>query len=62
MYFHKLRTPKTWLDKCPESFVSEYPSTSNMVNGSKICLNLHRRTFITFIDHCEGSCVRKSLS
>ena len=30
--FSKLRTPKTWLDKCLKGPVSEDPSTSNMVN------------------------------
>ena len=33
--FPKLRTPKTWLDKCPKRPVSEDPSTSNMINGPK---------------------------
>ena len=33
--FLNLRTPKTWLDKCLKSPVSEDPSTSNMVNGTK---------------------------
>ena len=31
--FLKLLAPKTWLDKCLKSPVSEDPSTSNMVNG-----------------------------
>ena len=35
--FLNLRTPKTWLDKCLKSFVSEDPSTSNIVNGPKHC-------------------------
>ena len=33
--FSKLRTPKTWLDKCLRSHVSEDPQRSNMVNGPK---------------------------
>ena len=33
--FVKLRTPKTWLDKCLKITVLEYPSRSNMVNGPK---------------------------
>ena len=33
----RLRTPKTWSDKCLKSPVSEDLSTSNMVNGSKHC-------------------------
>ena len=31
--FLKLRAPKTWLDKCLKSPVSEDPSRNNMVNG-----------------------------
>ena len=33
--FPKLRTLKTWLDKCLKSPASEGPSTSNMVNVKK---------------------------
>ena len=33
----KLWAPKTWLEKCLKSPVSEDPSTSNMVNMSKHC-------------------------
>ena len=29
----KLRTPKTWFDKCPKSSVSEDPSTRKILNG-----------------------------
>ena len=35
--FPKLRTPKTWLDKCLKSPVLEDNSTSNMVNVLKHC-------------------------
>ena len=35
--FPKLRTLKTWLDKCIKSTFSEDPSTSNMVNMPKHC-------------------------
>ena len=35
--FRKLRTAKTWLNKCLKSAVSEDPSTSNMVTGVKQC-------------------------
>ena len=38
--FLKLRTPKTWLDKCLKSPVLEDPSTSNMVDIPKHCSNL----------------------
>ena len=33
----KLRTPKTWSDKCLKCPVSEDPPTSNIVNVSKHC-------------------------
>ena len=58
----KFRTLKTWLDKSLKSPVSEEPSTSNMVNAPKRCWNLHHSTFIIFLRHCQGNCVRKSLS
>ena len=51
--FLNLRTPKTWLDKCQKSPVSEDPSTSNMVNGTKHRWNLNHSTFTIFIDPCE---------
>ena len=35
--FPKLRTPKTWLDKCLKSLVSEDSSISNIVNFLKHC-------------------------
>ena len=35
--FWKLLTPKTWLDKCLKSPVSEDPSKSYMVNVHKHC-------------------------
>ena len=35
--------------------VSEDPSTSNMVRGTKHCWNLNGTTFTVFIDHCEGN-------
>ena len=60
--FPKLRTAKTWLDKCLKSFVAENISTSNMLNGSKHCSNLHHSTFIIFIYQCQGSWVGASLS
>ena len=60
--FSKLRTLKTWLDKCLKSPVSEDPSTSNMVNVRKHYWNLHHSTFIIFLRHWPGNFVRKSLS
>ena len=35
--FLNLWTPKTWLDKCLKTPVSEDPSASNMVNGTRHC-------------------------
>ena len=49
MYFRIYGLRKTWLDKCLKSLVSEDPSTSNMVNGSKNCSNLNGSTFIIFL-------------
>ena len=62
LVFPKLRTPKTLLDKCLKSPVSEDPSTNNMVNVPKQCWNLHRITCITFIDHCQVNWLGKSFS
>ena len=53
--FPKLWTPKTWLDQCLKSPLSEEISTSNMVKGHKRCSNLHDRNFIKFIDQCQGN-------
>ena len=35
------------------SLVSEHPLTSNMVNVTKHCWNMHHSTIIIFIDHCQ---------
>ena len=53
--FPNLQTPKTWLDKCLKSPVSEDSWASNMVNVAKHCRNLHHITFIIFSDHCQGN-------
>ena len=50
------------LDKCLKRLVSEYPSTSNMVNVPKHCWNLYYSTLMIFFLHCLGSWARKSLS
>ena len=60
--FPKLRTRKTWWDKCLKSHLSEDPPTSNMVNFQKHCCNLHHTTFIIFVYNCLGKWVAKSLS
>ena len=58
----KLRTLKTWIDKCLKSPPSEDPSTSNMVNVPKHCWNLHHSTLIIFIGHWQWNCVWNSIS
>ena len=40
MYFRNYGLPKTWLDECLKSLVSDDPTKSNMVNGPKHCANL----------------------
>ena len=59
--FPKLRTVKTWLEKCLRSPVPEDASTSNMVNMAEHSSHLHHMVFIIFIDHCQVNWVRKSL-
>ena len=49
--FPKLRTVKTWLEKCLKSPVLEDPLTSNMVNVPKLIqmqLSQNQETFSTF--------------
>ena len=53
MYFGSYRLRKPWLDKCLKGLVSEDPSISNMVRGTKHCSSLNGTTFTKFIDHCE---------
>ena len=60
--FAKIMTSKTWLNKRLKSSVLEDPSTSNLVNMSKHCSNLHDVTFIIFIDKALVNSVGKSLS
>ena len=40
MYFRNYGPPKTWLDQCLKSPVSEDTTKSNMVNAPKHCSNL----------------------
>ena len=40
MYFRNYGLPKTWLDQCLKSPVSEDHTKSNMVNAPKHCSNL----------------------
>ena len=60
--FSTLRTPKTWLDKCLKSPISENSSKSNMVNEPKHSWKLDHSTFTIFVHPCQGSWVRESLS
>ena len=62
IYFWTYGLQKTWLDKCLKSAVSDDPSTTNMVNGLKLCWNLNGSTFTIFIDHCDGNSFRKNFS
>ena len=40
MYFRNYGLPKTWLDQCLKSLVSENPTKSNMANTPKHFSNL----------------------
>ena len=51
--FPKLRTLKTFLDKCLKIPVLEDLLKSNMVKVPEDCSNPHQFTFIIFIDHCQ---------
>ena len=61
MYFRNYGLPKTWLDLCLESPVSEDPTKRNMVNALKISPNLTDTSFTIFINHWEVNCLTKSL-
>ena len=61
MYFRNYGLRKTLLDDCLNSPFSDDPSTGNISNGLKYCCNLNDTIFTTFINHCDGICVEKSL-
>ena len=61
MHIRKYWIPKIWLDKCLKRRVSEDPYTDNMANVSKHCCNLNHSPFTIFINHCEASCIGRSL-
>ena len=61
MYFRNYGLPKTWLDQCLKSPVSEDPTKSNMVNAPKHFSNLRHTSFTIFINHWEVTCLTKSL-
>ena len=51
MYFRNYELPKTWLDQCLKSPVSEHVSKSNMLNAPRLCSNLKDISFTIFINH-----------
>ena len=61
MYFRNYGLPKTLLDQCLKSPVSEDPTKSNMVNAPKHCSNLRYNSFTILINHWEVNCLTKSL-
>ena len=61
MYFGNYGVPKTWLDQCLKTNVSEYRSKRNMANVRKHCSHLKHILFTTFIDHWKVNCPGKSL-
>ena len=54
MYFRNYGLPKTWLEQCLKSPVSEDPTKSNMVNAPKHCSNLRETSFTIFINHWKS--------
>ena len=59
MYFQKYQLRTICLDKSVKSRVLEDLETENTPNGTTHCWNLNGSTFIIFINHCEGSCIKK---
>ena len=59
MYLQNNGLEKRRLRKCLKSPVSEHPSTSNMVRGTKHSGNLSHTTFAIFIDHWKAIGVEK---
>ena len=55
MFFGNYGFRKSIVANCLKRRVSEDPSTSNMVNGIKQCLNLSDTTFTRFVDRCEDN-------
>ena len=45
MYFGNYGLPKTWLDQCLKSPVSEYAWKSNMVNAPKTLFTFEEQPF-----------------
>ena len=61
MYFRNYGPPKTWLDQCLKSPVSEDPSKSNMVNAPKHCSNL-KDTSLPYLSITRKSIVLQKVS
>ena len=61
MYFRNYGLPKTWLDQCLKSPVSEDPTKSNMVNAPKHCSNL-KDTSLPYLLITAQSIVLKKVS
>ena len=61
MYFRNYGLPKTWLDQCLKSLISEDPSKNKLLNAPKHCPNLKVTFFTIFIDHWARNCFTKSL-
>ena len=61
MYFRNYGLPKTWLDQCVKSPVSENPSKSQLVNAPEHSSNLKDSPFTIFLNHWEVNCPTKSL-
>ena len=56
MYLGNYRLPRTRLDQCLKTPVSE-----RMANAPKHCLHLKDSSFTIFINHWEVNCPTKSL-
>ena len=61
MYFRNYGLPKTLLDQCLKSPVSEDPTKSNMVNAPKHISTSRDTSFTIFINHWEVNFLTKSL-
>ena len=61
MYFRYYRLPKTWLDQCLKSPLSEDPKKSNMVNAPKHCPHL-KDTSLPYLLITEKSIVLQKVS
>ena len=61
MYFRNYGLPKTCLDQCLKSPVSEDPTKSNMVNAPKHCSNL-KDTSLPYLLITAQSIVLKKVS